>query len=46
MGEVLVELVQLGDVEVLKMGELSETGQGLLHLLHIVQHQGYQVGAV
>ena len=46
VGKVSIELVQLGDVQVLKMGELGETGQGLLHFFHIVQHQGGQVWAV
>ena len=46
VGEVSIELVQLGDVEMLKMGELSEAGQSLLHLFHIVQHQGDQLWAV
>lgn len=46
VGKVSIELVQLGDVQMLKMWELSEAGQGLFHFFHIVQHQGDQMWAV
>ena len=48
VGKISIQFVKLGDVQMLKMGKLSEAGQGMghLHLLHIVQHQGDQMGAV